>query len=107
MSFIQSMDRIMFHLCVVSGCEPGYMELQAGHHRMPGTSVRTFLPIFPQVSKFAQEAIASPRTLELAMAKRLHPDYMPVRDAAWSVTKAAKQAVATPRLVELAQPCKR
>uniref|UniRef100_A0A672U274 Testicular haploid expressed gene protein-like n=2 Tax=Strigops habroptila TaxID=2489341 RepID=A0A672U274_STRHB len=59
------------------------------------------------VSKFAQEAIASPRTLELAMAKRLHPDYMPVRDAAWSVTKAAKQAVATPRLVELAQPCKR
>lgn len=97
----------MFHLCVVSGCEPGYMELQAGHHRMPGTSVRTFLPIFPQVSKFAQEAIASPRTLELAMAKRLHPDYMPVRDAAWSVTKAAKQAVATPRLVELAQPCKR
>ncbi|KAM4673907.1 sperm microtubule associated protein 2-like isoform 2-T2 [Amazona ochrocephala] len=58
------------------------------------------------VSKFAQEAIASPRTLELAMAKRLHPDYIPMRDAAWSVTKAAKQAVATPRLVELAQPCK-
>ncbi|KAM6362539.1 sperm microtubule associated protein 2-like isoform 1-T1 [Alca torda] len=59
------------------------------------------------VSKFAQEAIASPRTLELARAKRLHPDYVPLRDAEWPVTKAAKRAVATPRLVELAQPCKR
>ncbi|KAM7112474.1 sperm microtubule associated protein 2-like isoform 3-T3 [Ciconia maguari] len=59
------------------------------------------------VSKLAQEAIASPRTLELAGAKRLHPDYVPLRDAAWPVTKTAKHAVATPRLVELAQPCKR
>ncbi|XP_009976118.1 PREDICTED: testicular haploid expressed gene protein-like, partial [Tauraco erythrolophus] len=59
------------------------------------------------VSKSAQKAIASPRTLELARAKRLHLDYVPPRDAAWPVTKAAKQAVATPRLVELAQPCKR
>ncbi|XP_035746287.1 testicular haploid expressed gene protein-like [Egretta garzetta] len=59
------------------------------------------------VSKLAQEAIASPRTLELARAKRLHPDYVPARDAEWPVTKAAKHAVATPRLVELAQPCKR
>ncbi|XP_009579075.1 PREDICTED: testicular haploid expressed gene protein-like, partial [Fulmarus glacialis] len=59
------------------------------------------------VSRFAQEAIASPRTLELAMAKRLHPDYVPLRDAEWPVAKAAKHAVATPRLVELAQPCKR
>lgn len=74
---------------------------------MPGAPVRTFLPILPQVSKFAQEAIASPRTLELARVKRLHPDYVPSRDAEWPVTKAAKHAVATPRLVELAQPCKR
>ncbi|KAM6071949.1 sperm microtubule associated protein 2-like [Theristicus caerulescens] len=59
------------------------------------------------VSKLAQKAIASPRTLELARAKRLHPDYVPLRDAEWPVTKAAKHAVATPRLVELAQPCKR
>ncbi|KAM6345906.1 sperm microtubule associated protein 2-like [Podargus strigoides] len=59
------------------------------------------------VSKFAQEAIASSRTLELARARRLHPDYMPIRDAEWPVTKAAKHAVATPRLVKLAQPCKR
>ncbi|KAK2541690.1 Arl9 [Columba guinea] len=59
------------------------------------------------VSKFAQEATASPRTLELAMAKRLHPDFVPMRGAEWPVTQAAKQAVATPRLVELAQPCKR
>ncbi|XP_010134842.1 PREDICTED: testicular haploid expressed gene protein-like [Buceros rhinoceros silvestris] len=59
------------------------------------------------VSKLAQQAIASPRTLELATAKRLHPDYVPLRDAAWPVTKAAKHAVTTPRLVELAQPCKR
>lgn len=74
---------------------------------MPGASVRTFLPTLPQVSKFAQEATASPRTLELAMAKRLHPDFVPMRGAEWPVTQAAKQAVATPRLVELAQPCKR
>ncbi|XP_040411235.1 testicular haploid expressed gene protein-like [Cygnus olor] len=60
-----------------------------------------------QVSKFALQAIASPRTLELARAKRLNPDYVPPRDAQWPVTKAAKQAVATPRLVELAQPRKR
>ncbi|XP_010083748.1 PREDICTED: testicular haploid expressed gene protein, partial [Pterocles gutturalis] len=59
------------------------------------------------VSEFTQKAIASPRTLELAMAKRLHPDYVPLRDAEWPVTTAAKRAVATPRLVELAQPCKR
>ncbi|XP_040981196.1 testicular haploid expressed gene protein-like isoform X1 [Aquila chrysaetos chrysaetos] len=59
------------------------------------------------VSKLAQEAIASPRTLELARAKRLHPDYVPLRDAEWPVTKAAKRTVATPRLVELAQPCRR
>nr|XP_009479922.1 PREDICTED: testicular haploid expressed gene protein-like [Pelecanus crispus] len=59
------------------------------------------------VSKLAQEAIASPRILELARAKRLHPDYVPLRDAEWPVTEAAKHAVATPRLVELAQPCKR
>ncbi|XP_074003675.1 sperm microtubule associated protein 2-like [Numenius arquata] len=59
------------------------------------------------VSKFAQEAIASPRILELARPKRLHPDYVHLRDPEWPVTKAAKQAVATPRLVELAQPCKR
>ncbi|XP_076193653.1 sperm microtubule associated protein 2-like [Aptenodytes patagonicus] len=59
------------------------------------------------VSKLAQEAIASPRTLELARAKGLHPDYVPLRDAEWPVTKAAKHAVATPRLMELAQPCKR
>ncbi|XP_066852675.1 sperm microtubule associated protein 2-like [Anser cygnoides] len=60
-----------------------------------------------QVSKFALQAIASPRILELARAKRLNPDYVPPRDAQWPVTKAAKQAVATPRLVELAQPRKR
>ncbi|XP_014798612.1 PREDICTED: testicular haploid expressed gene protein-like [Calidris pugnax] len=59
------------------------------------------------VSKFAQEAVASPRILELARPKRLHPDYVHLRDPEWPVTKAAKQAVATPRLVELAQPCKR
>ncbi|XP_050566289.1 testicular haploid expressed gene protein-like [Cygnus atratus] len=60
-----------------------------------------------QVSKFALQAIASPRTIELARAKRLNPNYVPPRDAQWPVTKAAKQAVATPRLVELAQPRKR
>ncbi|XP_068797106.1 sperm microtubule associated protein 2-like [Struthio camelus] len=59
------------------------------------------------VSKAAQQAIASPRTLELAKAKRLLPDYKPLRDAEWPVTKAATLAVATPRLVELAQPRKR
>ncbi|XP_075276234.1 sperm microtubule associated protein 2-like isoform X2 [Opisthocomus hoazin] len=59
------------------------------------------------VSKLALEAVASPRTLELARAKRLHPDFVPLRDAKWPVTRAAKHTVATPRLVELAQPCKR
>ncbi|XP_068260267.1 sperm microtubule associated protein 2-like [Nyctibius grandis] len=59
------------------------------------------------VSKSAQKAIASARTLELARAKGLHPDYVPLRGAEWPVTKAAKHAVATPRLVELAQPRKR
>ncbi|XP_009949179.1 PREDICTED: testicular haploid expressed gene protein, partial [Leptosomus discolor] len=59
------------------------------------------------VSKWALEAIASPRTLELARAKRLHPDCVPLRDAEWPVTKAAKHAVVTPRLVELARPCTR
>ncbi|CAN0058903.1 unnamed protein product [Bubo scandiacus] len=59
------------------------------------------------VSKLAQEATASPRTLELAREKRLHPDYVPLRDAEWPVTKTAKHTVATPRLMELAQPCKR
>ncbi|XP_067993422.1 sperm microtubule associated protein 2-like [Melanerpes formicivorus] len=59
------------------------------------------------LSKFSLEAIASPRILELARAKGLHPNYVPLRDVEWPVTKAAKHAVATPRLVELAQPCKR
>ncbi|XP_071893158.1 sperm microtubule associated protein 2-like isoform X1 [Anas platyrhynchos] len=82
-----AVDGTMSHLCVTSRREPGYTELQ--------------------VSKFALQAVASPRTIELARAKRLHPDYMPPRDAQWPVSKAAKQAVATPRLVELAQPRKR
>lgn len=97
----------MSHLCVISGREPRYPELQVGRSWMLEAPVRTFLPILPQVSKFALQAIASPRTLELARAKRLNPDYVPPRDAQWPVTKAAKQAVATPRLVELAQPRKR
>ncbi|XP_061849182.1 sperm microtubule associated protein 2-like [Colius striatus] len=59
------------------------------------------------VSKSALRATASPWILELARAKSLHPDYLPLRDAEWPVTKAAKHSVATPRLVELAQPCKR
>ncbi|XP_009994272.1 PREDICTED: ADP-ribosylation factor-like protein 9 [Chaetura pelagica] len=59
------------------------------------------------VSLLAQKAIPSPRTLELARAKTVHPNYIPVRDAEWPVTKAAQHAVATPRIVELAQPCKR
>ncbi|XP_009873044.1 PREDICTED: testicular haploid expressed gene protein-like, partial [Apaloderma vittatum] len=59
------------------------------------------------VSEGAQRAIASPRILELAKAKKLHPDYLPLRDVEWPVTKAAKCAVLTPRLVELAKPCKR
>ncbi|XP_008946467.1 PREDICTED: ADP-ribosylation factor-like protein 9, partial [Merops nubicus] len=59
------------------------------------------------VSKSAQKAIVSPRTLELARAKSLHPGYVPLRGAKWPVTKAAKHAVATTRLRELAQPCKR
>ncbi|XP_053921212.1 testicular haploid expressed gene protein-like isoform X2 [Cuculus canorus] len=58
------------------------------------------------VSKFAHQAIASPRTVELARPKRLHADYVPLRDAEWPVTHAAKHAVATPRILELAQPCK-
>ncbi|XP_064004663.1 sperm microtubule associated protein 2-like [Pogoniulus pusillus] len=63
--------------------------------------------VISPVSKLALEAVASPRILELARAKGLHPDYMPLRDAERPVTKAAKRAVATPRLVELAQPRKR
>ncbi|XP_069711074.1 sperm microtubule associated protein 2-like [Phaenicophaeus curvirostris] len=64
-------------------------------------------PVIRPTSKFAQQAIASPRTVELAMAKKLHVDYVPLRDAEWPVTQAAKRAVATPRILELAQPCKR
>ncbi|XP_071598997.1 sperm microtubule associated protein 2-like isoform X1 [Heliangelus exortis] len=59
------------------------------------------------VSSLAQKAIASPRILELAKAKPVHAQYVPLRDAAWPVTKAAQQATMTPRLEELAQPCKR
>lgn len=62
---------------------------------------------FPQVSKLALEAVASPRILELARARRLHPDYRPPQDPERPVTKAAKRAVASPRLLELAQPRKR
>ncbi|XP_010226464.1 PREDICTED: testicular haploid expressed gene protein-like, partial [Tinamus guttatus] len=61
----------------------------------------------PKVSQAAQQAVASPRVLELAAARSLLPDYMPLRDAEWPVCKAATHAVPSPRLVELAQPRKR
>ncbi|XP_066473588.1 sperm microtubule associated protein 2-like isoform X2 [Tiliqua scincoides] len=60
-----------------------------------------------QVSKAAQEAVASSRTTELARSKDLPPGSLPDRPAAWPVSRAAKHAVATPRLEELAQPAKR
>ncbi|OPJ75282.1 ADP-ribosylation factor-like protein 9 isoform C [Patagioenas fasciata monilis] len=86
------------------------LQCLAGPRVMKATSC--YENIYPEavirpVSKLAQETTASPRTLELAMAKRLHPDFVPMRGGEWPVTQAAKQAVATPRLVELAQPCKR
>ncbi|XP_074722803.1 sperm microtubule associated protein 2-like [Strix uralensis] len=86
----------------------GYSVSQSpGSGRRPAAMSAAFLTVIRLVSKLAQEAIASPRTLELARAKRLHPDYVPLRDAEWPVTKTVKHAVATPRLMELAQPCKR
>ncbi|XP_074850083.1 sperm microtubule associated protein 2-like [Carettochelys insculpta] len=59
------------------------------------------------VSRAAQQVVASTRTLELAKAKAVSPEYLPARDTEWLVTKAAKRAVATPRMEELSQPCKR
>ncbi|XP_026509069.1 testicular haploid expressed gene protein-like [Terrapene carolina triunguis] len=59
------------------------------------------------VSRSAQQAVASVRTLELAKAKVVSPEYLPARDTERPVTKAAKHAVTTPRIEELSQPCKR
>ncbi|KAM9143842.1 sperm microtubule associated protein 2-like [Pangshura tecta] len=59
------------------------------------------------VSRSAQQAVASVRTLDLAKAKLVSPEYLPARDTEWPVTKAAKHAVTTPRIEELSQPCKR
>ncbi|XP_027755720.1 testicular haploid expressed gene protein-like [Empidonax traillii] len=59
------------------------------------------------VSKSAQQAVASPRTIELARPKKLHSKYEAPRNPEWPVSEAAKRAVATPRIVELAQPGKR
>nr|XP_048702878.1 testicular haploid expressed gene protein-like isoform X7 [Caretta caretta] len=59
------------------------------------------------VSRAAQQAVASVRTLELAKAKEVPHEYLPARDTEWPVTKAAKHAVPTPRIEELSQPCKR
>ncbi|XP_067413362.1 sperm microtubule associated protein 2-like [Emydura macquarii macquarii] len=63
-------------------------------------------PIRP-VSRSAQQAVASPRTLELAKTKKVSSEYLPARDTEWPVTRAAKHAVATPRIEKLSQPCKR
>ncbi|XP_048702876.2 sperm microtubule associated protein 2-like isoform X4 [Caretta caretta] len=60
-----------------------------------------------KVSRAAQQAVASVRTLELAKAKEVPHEYLPARDTEWPVTKAAKHAVPTPRIEELSQPCKR
>nr|XP_025042957.1 testicular haploid expressed gene protein-like isoform X4 [Pelodiscus sinensis] len=59
------------------------------------------------VPSAAQQAVASARTLALAKAKGVSPEYLPVRDTEWLVTKAAKRAVVTPRIEVLSQPCKR
>ncbi|KAM7167236.1 sperm microtubule associated protein 2-like [Macrochelys suwanniensis] len=59
------------------------------------------------VSRAAQQAVASVRTLELAKAKEVSGAYLPVRDTEWPVTKAAKHAVTTPRIEALSQPGKR
>ncbi|XP_034628660.1 testicular haploid expressed gene protein-like isoform X3 [Trachemys scripta elegans] len=59
------------------------------------------------VSRSAQQAVANVRTLELAKAKAVSPEYLPARDTERPVTKAAKHAVTTPRIEELSQPCKR
>ncbi|XP_009080987.1 PREDICTED: testicular haploid expressed gene protein-like [Acanthisitta chloris] len=73
--------------------------------RLPCCCNRSFPDsVICPVSKSAQEAIASPRTIELARPRKLHLGYVPPRDPQWPVTTAAKHAVATPRLVKLAQP---
>ncbi|KAJ6650483.1 hypothetical protein lerEdw1_007435 [Lerista edwardsae] len=59
------------------------------------------------VSKAAQSAVASSRTIELAKSKSLPAESLPDRPPAWPVSSAAKHAVASPRLAELAQPPKR
>ncbi|XP_057232539.1 testicular haploid expressed gene protein-like isoform X2 [Malurus melanocephalus] len=63
--------------------------------------------LVPPVSKSAQKAVASARTIELAKPKPVPAKFAPPRDPEWPVTEAAKRAVATPRLLELAQPAKR
>ncbi|XP_053146919.1 testicular haploid expressed gene protein-like isoform X2 [Hemicordylus capensis] len=60
-----------------------------------------------QVSLAAQQAVATPRILELAKAKMLHTMTFPDRPAEWPVSLAARHAVASPRLEALAQPPKR
>ncbi|XP_053146920.1 testicular haploid expressed gene protein-like isoform X3 [Hemicordylus capensis] len=60
-----------------------------------------------EVSLAAQQAVATPRILELAKAKMLHTMTFPDRPAEWPVSLAARHAVASPRLEALAQPPKR
>ncbi|XP_031198680.1 testicular haploid expressed gene protein-like [Mastomys coucha] len=64
---------------------------------------RSELPIRP-VAPAALLANPSERTIFLAKSKRVHEDYLPVRDAQWPVSYAATHSQVSERIQELAHP---
>ncbi|XP_021019372.1 testicular haploid expressed gene protein-like [Mus caroli] len=64
---------------------------------------RSELPIRP-VAPAALLANPSKRTIFLAKSKRVHEDYLPIRDARWPVSYAATHSQVSERVQELANP---
>ncbi|XP_006250908.1 sperm microtubule associated protein 2-like isoform X1 [Rattus norvegicus] len=64
---------------------------------------RSELPIRP-VAPAALLANPSERTIFLAKSKRVHEDYLPVRDARWPISYAATHPQVSERIQELANP---
>ncbi|XP_032772549.1 testicular haploid expressed gene protein-like [Rattus rattus] len=64
---------------------------------------RSELPIRP-VAPAALLANPSERTIFLAKSKRVHEDYLPIRDARWPISYAATHPHVSHRIQELANP---
>lgn len=64
---------------------------------------RSELPIRP-VAPAALLANPSERTIFLAKSKRVHEDYLPIRDARWPISYAATHPQVSHRIQELANP---